>query len=116
MTVGPAKILTDRFTRALDFAMVVHATQVRKGTRVPYIAHLLGVASLAIEHGADEDTAIAALLHDAAEDPPRVRIVVAPIESMNLGAMMRGRGGAIRKGIQGSSGGAVAAAGERNAG
>ena len=47
---------------------------------------------------------------------PRVRIVVASIESMNLGAMMRGRGGPIRKGIQGSSGGAVAAAGERDAG
>ena len=47
---------------------------------------------------------------------PRVRIVVAPIESMNLGAMMRGRGGPIRKGIQGSSGGAVATAGERDAG
>ena len=48
--------------------------------------------------------------------PPRVRIVVASIESMNLGAMMRGRGGPIRKGIQGSSGGAVAAARERDAG
>ncbi len=48
--------------------------------------------------------------------PPRVRIVVAPIESMNPGAMMRGRGGPIRKGIQGTCGGATAAAGERDAG
>jgi (p)ppGpp synthase/HD superfamily hydrolase len=35
---------------------------------MPYISHLLGVASLAIENGADEDQAIAALLHDAVED------------------------------------------------
>ena len=48
--------------------MVVHAGQVRKGTEVPYVAHLLGVASIALEYGANEDEAIAALLHDAAED------------------------------------------------
>ena len=44
------------------------ASQVRKGTTIPYVAHLLGVASIALEHGADEDEAIAALLHDAVED------------------------------------------------
>lgn len=42
--------------------------QVRKGVQTPYIGHLLGVASLVIEHGGDEDEAIAALLHDAVED------------------------------------------------
>lgn len=68
METTPSATLTDRFTRALDFASVAHASQVRKGTRIPYFAHLLGVASLAIEHGADEDTAIAAVLHDAPED------------------------------------------------
>ena len=68
MTVMPSPMLTDRFSRAFEFASVVHATQVRKGTRIPYLSHLLAVASLVIEHGADEDTAIAALLHDAAED------------------------------------------------
>jgi (p)ppGpp synthase/HD superfamily hydrolase len=46
----------------------LHRTQVRKGTRIPYVAHLLGVASIALEHGADEDEAIAAVLHDAVED------------------------------------------------
>lgn len=49
-------------------AVQLHATQVRKGTTIPYAAHLLGVASIALEHGADEDEAIAALLHDAVED------------------------------------------------
>jgi hypothetical protein len=68
VTVMPNPMLSDRFVRAVEFASVVHATQVRKGTCIPYLAHLLAVASLVIEHGADEDTAIAALLHDAPED------------------------------------------------
>lgn len=57
-----------RFREALIFAAQLHAAQPRKGTDIPYVAHLLGVASIAIEYGADEDEAIAALLHDAAED------------------------------------------------
>jgi (p)ppGpp synthase/HD superfamily hydrolase len=60
--------LTSRFTRAVGYAARLHATQKRKGTERPYVAHLLGVASLVLEHGGDEDLAIAALLHDAAED------------------------------------------------
>ena len=60
--------LTMRFEEALVYAAHLHAAQVRKGTQIPYIAHLLGVASIALEHGADEDEAIAALLHDAVED------------------------------------------------
>jgi (p)ppGpp synthase/HD superfamily hydrolase len=59
---------SDRFDRALAYAAVIHAGQVRKTNNVPYIAHLLGVASIALEYGADEDEAIAALLHDAGED------------------------------------------------
>jgi (p)ppGpp synthase/HD superfamily hydrolase len=58
-------ILSDRFVRAVDYAMVIHATQVRKGTMVPYTAHLLGVAGLVLEADGDEDLAIAGLLHDA---------------------------------------------------
>jgi GTP pyrophosphokinase len=58
----------DRFPAALVFAARVHQDQRRKGTDVPYIAHVLGVASLALEYGATEDEAIGALLHDAAED------------------------------------------------
>jgi (p)ppGpp synthase/HD superfamily hydrolase len=61
-------MLSDRFTQALTLAAELHATQLRKGTTIPYLAHLLGVASLALEHGANEDEAIAALLHDAVED------------------------------------------------
>lgn len=59
---------TARFETALAFAARLHNTQNRKGVATPYIGHLLGVASLVIEHGGDEDEAIAALLHDAIED------------------------------------------------
>ena len=52
----------------MTYAFDAHASQVRKGTDVPYIAHLLGVASLVLEDGGGEDEAIAALLHDAVED------------------------------------------------
>jgi GTP pyrophosphokinase len=50
------------------YAHHVHQNQRRKGTGIPYIAHILGVTALAIEYGATEDEAIGALLHDAAED------------------------------------------------
>jgi (p)ppGpp synthase/HD superfamily hydrolase len=61
-------ILTERFEDALGFAAHLHARQKRKGTPVPYVAHLLSVTSLVLENGGDEDQAIAALLHDAVED------------------------------------------------
>jgi (p)ppGpp synthase/HD superfamily hydrolase len=57
-----------RFERALVFASELHRTQKRKQTRIPYVSHLLAVASLVLEHGGTEDEAIAALLHDAIED------------------------------------------------
>lgn len=57
-----------RFAQALVYATEVHAPQRRKGTDVPYVAHLLAVASLVLEDGGDEDEAIAALLHDTIED------------------------------------------------
>lgn len=60
--------MTDRFERALVFASRAHSGQKRKGTDIPYVAHLMGVAGIALEYGADEDEAIAALLHDAVED------------------------------------------------
>jgi (p)ppGpp synthase/HD superfamily hydrolase len=60
--------LTDRFSRAVDYARIAHARQLRKGTYVPYLSHVLGVAALVIEFGGDEDQAIAALLHDTIED------------------------------------------------
>jgi len=61
-------MLTDRFDEALAYASKLHRDQRRKGTAIPYVAHLLGVASIALENGADEEQAIAALLHDAVED------------------------------------------------
>jgi (p)ppGpp synthase/HD superfamily hydrolase len=60
--------LTERFEDALVHATRLHTGQRRKGGRVPYAAHLLGVASIVLDHGGDEDQAIAALLHDAVED------------------------------------------------
>ncbi len=60
--------LTARFDQALLYAVAVHAGQLRKATDVPYISHLLGVTAIALEHGAGEDEAIGALLHDAVED------------------------------------------------
>ncbi len=61
-------MFTSRFEEALVYAAQLHARQRRKGGDTPYVAHLLAVASLVIEHGGDEDQAIAALLHDAVED------------------------------------------------
>ena len=63
-----AAVLTDRFDRALLYATHVHGGQVRKGTSIPYLAHLLAVAATVLEYGGSEDMAIAALLHDAVED------------------------------------------------
>ena len=57
-----------RFDRAFLFAAKKHSTQMRKASSIPYIAHLIGVTSLVLEAGGDEDLAIAALLHDVVED------------------------------------------------
>jgi (p)ppGpp synthase/HD superfamily hydrolase len=64
----PNPKLTERFDAACAYARSIHNEQRRKGTDIPYAAHLLAVASLVLEDGGDEDQAIAALLHDAAED------------------------------------------------
>lgn len=63
-------VATPRFLDALDYAVHLHGTDVRKGTSIPYIAHLLGVCALVLLDGGTEDEAIAALLHDALEDHP----------------------------------------------
>lgn len=60
--------LTRKFDLALQFASGLHHQQPRKGTGIPYIAHLISACSLVLEAGGDEDQAIAALLHDAVED------------------------------------------------
>jgi (p)ppGpp synthase/HD superfamily hydrolase len=60
--------LGPRFLRAFAFAAEKHKGQTRKASTIPYIAHLMGVSSLVLEFGGDEDLAIAALLHDVVED------------------------------------------------
>lgn len=61
-------LLSPRFERALVLANRLHARQKRKGTDIPYVAHLMTVAGIVLEAGGDEEMAIAALLHDAVED------------------------------------------------
>ena len=61
-------VLTERFDEAVGYALQAHDRQQRKGTEIPYAAHLLGVASLILEAGGTEDEAIAGLLHDVVED------------------------------------------------
>ena len=60
--------LSSRFDAAFAYAHETHATHTRKGSDVPYLGHLMGVASIVIDDGGTEDEAITALLHDAAED------------------------------------------------
>ena len=67
MTFDPTK-LTSRFESALVYATQLHANQVRKGSQIPYVSHLLSVTALVLEDGGNEDEAISALLHDAIED------------------------------------------------
>ena len=61
-------MLTDRYDEAFRYAHELHSDQKRKGTSIPYISHLMIVSALVIENGGNEDQAIGALLHDAAED------------------------------------------------
>jgi len=60
--------VSSRFSDAVDMARRAHDGVVRKGTDIPYLAHVLSVAALVFEFGGDEDQAIAGLLHDVAED------------------------------------------------
>ena len=60
--------LSRHFEKALTYATRIHGGQLRKKTKIPYIAHIIGVAAIAMEYGANETEAIAALLHDAVED------------------------------------------------
>jgi GTP pyrophosphokinase len=71
MKTGP------KFEQALAYAARIHRGQIRKGTDIPYISHLLAVAAIALEHGATETEAIGALLHDAAEDAGGLRQIAA---------------------------------------
>lgn len=68
LSLTPPARLGPRFDRAFALSRELHASQTRKGGEIPYVAHLMGVASLVLDDGGDEDEAIAALLHDAVED------------------------------------------------
>lgn len=68
MSANLAVPVSQRFHDALAYASALHSTQARKGAEIPYVAHLLAVASIVMEAGGDEDEAIAALLHDGPED------------------------------------------------
>jgi 8-oxo-dGTP pyrophosphatase MutT (NUDIX family) len=68
VTTVQGSVLSTRFDVALAHAAELHRVQTRKGTAIPYVAHLLSVSALVMEDGGDEDEAIAGLLHDAVED------------------------------------------------
>jgi (p)ppGpp synthase/HD superfamily hydrolase len=74
-------VLTTRFDNAFRYAHQLHRGQTRKGTTIPYISHLMAVAALVVEHGGNEDQAIAGLLHDAPEDQGGVQ-TLAEIRAM----------------------------------
>jgi (p)ppGpp synthase/HD superfamily hydrolase len=61
-------VYSDHYVEALIFAATLHGRQLRKGSRIPYVSHLLAVSALVWEGHGDEDQAIAGLLHDAVED------------------------------------------------
>ena len=93
----PPLLLTHRFTRAVDYARTLHIER-RKGTGIPYMAHLLGVASLVmgeagrVDFPVTEDMVIAALLHDTVEDhggTPRLKDVELNFGS-NVARMVKG--------------------------
>lgn len=60
--------LGERFLEGMKLALEIHGETTRKATRIPYLAHLMSVSALVLEHGGDEDCAVAGLLHDAVED------------------------------------------------
>jgi 5'-deoxynucleotidase YfbR-like HD superfamily hydrolase len=68
MARRPSAVEFGKVAKAMEVAAELHRGQLRKGTQIPYIAHLLAVAALVLEAGGSEDEVVAALLHDAAED------------------------------------------------
>ena len=70
MAADPRWVPSPAFIKAFEFACSAHGNDARKINREPYIGHLMGVASLVIEHNGTQDQAIAALLHDIIEDSP----------------------------------------------
>lgn len=71
----------DQYHAALAYTAQLHRTQMRKGSEIPYITHLMSTSSLVIEYGGDQDQAIAGLLHDAIEDQAESRGGVAALSA-----------------------------------
>ncbi len=58
-----------RIEQAIRAAAVLHKDQVRRGqTPLPYVTHLYAVAMIVSDYTDDENTIVAALLHDTLED------------------------------------------------
>lgn len=73
-----------KLAEAFDYAAMEHQHQLRKSTDIPYISHLMSVSALVMEHGGDEEQAIAGLLHDVIEDAkPQSRIPEIKDEILN---------------------------------
>lgn len=66
---------SDKFTQALSFAATLHNGQLRKGTQIPYISHLLSVSAIVMRNGGDEEQVIAALLHDSVENQGGINLL-----------------------------------------
>lgn len=87
----PEKLKLDElFEGALLFAKRAHDGQYRKGAHVPYISHPMQVAGLAIEYGADQEQAAAALLHDVIEDTPATHAALATEFGPRVADIVRG--------------------------
>lgn len=59
-----------RINDAIRTAAIAHEGQYRKGSKTPFISHPIAVALITQKYIDDEDTVIAALLHDVLEDVP----------------------------------------------
>ncbi|MBW4671765.1 MAG: HD domain-containing protein [Cyanomargarita calcarea GSE-NOS-MK-12-04C] len=83
-------LVTKRFTEALTYATELHATQVRKGSDIPYIAHLLGVASIALEYGANEDEAMPLATAEAVSPHFSMMLSKTKVEPLHETAIVHG--------------------------
>lgn len=82
---------------AFAFALAEHGDQARKGSDIPYMAHLWGVSALVLEHGGSTEDVVAALLHDTAEDQGGAETLARVEEAFGprVAAMVRGLSDAL---------------------
>lgn len=66
----PDPLLDAEFLCAFEYALRKHRVQKKKGSRIPYIEHLMGVCSVVLHYGGGQEEAIAALLHDVVGGRP----------------------------------------------